>query len=150
MKPHILSLIALFLGTNSILSDTKLDREVIAKKPKEGVVYALPINKQKLGFTRTNGSRYNIPIQISEGKAIKITIEHGYDDSGDNGMTWRLVDAISKRTLAKGFTKSKKSQSWIIQRITSSNPILILEDRDSNFAGRHPGNGFTISVKVSK
>ena len=148
MKKYIISLI--ILGASQSFADTKLDRKVASKEPNTGVAYALPIIKQNLGFNNTDGRKYQIPIRLSGKRAIKITINHGYDDSGDKGLSWRLVEPLTNKIIAKGFTKSKKDKSWTVKNIVSLNPLLIIEDKDTKMTGKSPGNGFALSVKFAK
>lgn len=125
--------------------ETVLDPKILAKPSGHGP-YNLPIQKQSLGFNKTNGRIFHIPLNIAGKQTIKLTIWHGIDNSGDKKMTWRLMDGTGTRQIASGDAGSEKPQTWTINKITTLRAILILEDADSKFSGKAAGNGFSFAV----
>ena len=149
MIPMIrLTLLAAFCV--SAISAEPLDPAVISKPPEVGAGYRLPISKQGLGINAKNGRQFYIPLRLDGRRAIKVTIWHGHDNTGDGGLRWRLLDTAKNKEIAHGFTKSKKAKSWTIRDISSLKPVLIIEDADSKFSGKAPGNGFSIAVSRAK
>ncbi|GAA5497418.1 hypothetical protein Rhal01_03614 [Rubritalea halochordaticola] len=138
------------LALVSSLYAEPLDPAIISKEPVTGAGYRLPIQKQGLGFNKKNGRIFYIPLRLDGHRNIKITIWHGHDNSGDKGFKWRLLDSTKGRELSRGFAKTEGPQSWVVRDITSLKPVLILEDADSRFKGKAPGNGFAISVSRIK
>ena len=133
----------------SAFSADVLDPKVISQPTGHGP-YLVPIQMQRLGFNKTNGKIFYIPLSISGKRSLNITIGHGYDNSGDKKMSWRLIDPITNKTIASGDAGKEGNQTWTVNKITSLRPTLILEDADSKFDGKAAGNGFFLQVNFPK
>ncbi|MGC6426653.1 MAG: hypothetical protein ACON5H_06610 [Akkermansiaceae bacterium] len=134
------SLLSLPLGAEP------LELTKIVKPPEVGDGYKLPIKRQRLGLNEKNGRRFYIPLRLEGKRTVKITIWHGHDNSGDKALKWRLMDATGTTTFAQAIAKKEKPQSWTIRNISSLKPVLIIEDADTKFTGKNPGNGFSIAI----
>lgn len=128
----------------SIAEDLHLEK--IKLPPELGSEIELPISKQSLSFTPENGRIFYIPIALNGKQKIKITISNAQDNTGDKGFTWRLVDSTLKEEFGSSLAKRKKAQSWIVDDIRSSSAVLILEDKNTKFDGKYPGNRFELRV----
>jgi len=88
-----------------------------------------------------------LPRTVPPGCALRIGIHHGNDDSGDKGLRFRLVDAEGNE-LAAGFVKSKRWEWFETPLGTEQKRVLFLEDSDTKFAGKYPGNGGAVKATV--
>lgn len=140
-----IAVLAVF-GPSLTLFAKELKLEELKKLPEVGAGYRLPIQKTKLEFTKENGRIFYIPLKLEGRRDIKITIWHGFDNTGDRGLRWRLVDATNIKEFDNGFTDVRDDKTWIIRGISTLKPILIIEDKDSKFTGKSPGNGFWVQV----
>ena len=148
MKTASLCFVVL-LGTSlfALGEPLRLDK-IKQEEPAIGDAYTPPILKTKLKFSKENGRRFVIPIRLKGKRSIKLTIWHGFDNTTDRGMTWQLLDSVSKKEIAKGMSKAKKSKKWTIESIPNLNVLLILEDKDTKFTGKDAGNGFYVAVET--
>ncbi len=91
---------------------------------------------------------YKFNINAAAGETLTIAITEGNDDVGDQGVSWHL-DSLSGQVISKGFTREKKKVTWTV-KLPSSNPILILDDRDTNKGDpKKAGNGLKLLVTAS-
>jgi hypothetical protein len=97
--------------------------------------------------TRTLRFPIRLPETTTRACALRIGIYHGYDNYGDKGLKFRLIDAEGNE-LMTGFTNSKNWQWFETILGVSKQPILFLEDHDTNFTGKYPGNGGAVKATV--
>lgn len=99
-----------------------------------------------LGGKAPTAVKFNVAAKA--GETVTISISEGSDNTGDQGVSWHL-DSLGGDVLAKGFTKERKTVSWTVKLITS-NPVLIVEDRDTNRNGmKQGGNAIKVGVVAS-
>jgi len=127
-----------------------LDMAKITKPPEIGAELTLPIARQTLRFSEQNGRIFYIPIALNGKTSFRFAIAGGADNSMDGGMTWRVMDSTLKTTLKSGQARTKKRIGWTVTGIRSSTVVLVLEDKDTKFTGKSPGNDFDILVNPSK
>lgn len=128
------------------LTAEDLDAVKITKLPVIGDELELPIAQQHLVFNEENGIFY-IPLSLKGKSTIEILITKGSDNTGDKGMTWKLCDSALKEVYGTGAAKKEKRQKWVVKDIRTSNPVLVLEDKDAKFSVKWPGNGCDIEVR---
>ena len=97
--------------------------------------------------SRTLRLPIRLPQTITQDCALRIGVYHGYDDSGDKGLKFRLIDTEGNE-LINGFTKSKNWQWFETTLGVSKEAILFLEDHDTKFTGKYPGNGGAVKATV--
>lgn len=74
-----------------------------------------------------------------------VGIGHGGDDSGDYGMHYRLFDAEGKM-IDRQFVWHEGIDRFEYKIKESGEYTIKLQDRDTDFEGKHPGNSGTIEV----
>ena len=102
---------------------------------------------QDLAFNEANGRRFLIPLNLRGKTRVKIRIIGGHDNTGDGGLNWKLVDSTQKEIYGSGFTGAEKAKGWVVKDIGTFRPILIIEDLDTKFVGKLPGNKFRLAVE---
>ena len=125
-----------------------LDQAKLAAKPKIGDGLVPPIHRQAFVFNEANGRTIYLPLALSGRSKIKLTIYGGADDTGDKGLTWKLMDSGLETVLASGFARATKAKSFLVKDIRTTNPVLVIEDLDTRFSGKKPGNGFAVAVSL--
>lgn len=83
---------------------------------------------------------------------LRIRVGHGSDDTGDKGIYYSLLDAKGK-TVSDGFLRSNKKGAGKGDLVTypvepAQQYSFTLTDLDTEFTGKHPGNGGQISVEL--
>ena len=96
----------------------------------------------------TRSLKYNIsvPRTYKGNVEARIYVRHSADDSGDKGMTYRILK--KKEQLQAG---SMKSKDWTIIPLDvkqGQKYTFILEDLDTKFTGKYPGNGGEIKITL--
>jgi len=95
--------------------------------------------------TRTLEYPFKVPNISSDKMTIHVGITHAADNSGDDGLTYQLVDALN-RNIKDGFIK-ETGTFWFKHKVRSgSSWKLILHDLDTSFEGKYPGNGGFVEV----
>jgi len=78
---------------------------------------------------------------------LKIDIEGSSDDTGDKGMTYKIVDSKNK-VVQQGFMSSKSWFNISFKTTKTEKYTFILEDLDTSFKGKLPGNLGKIRINV--
>ena len=81
--------------------------------------------------------------------ALRIGIQHGYDDVGDKGMTFE-VKTKSGELVLEGFAGNKNWEWFQSSSLESNELIITVKDRDTKFSGRFPGNYGRLKVNLIK
>jgi hypothetical protein len=136
----------LFLGFASMLITASA---ADPKGPAKGALN-LPITGKKAGIVQQTARTLYYPLNVKKGSTIKITIAGAGDDTGDNALEWSLVDASKAKLIFKAKAVGDKPLSWTVRNIAHSYPILIFQDKDTQFSGKRAGNLFSFSVAFSK
>ena len=100
------------------------------------------INKK---YGRVNEFRFVLPKEIKCDTQLQIGIYGGEDDSGDKGVTFYLYDKNGKNLLS-GFSNASGWEWFSLNPKNSREFILKIEDSDTKFIGKHPGNGGLVKV----
>lgn len=79
--------------------------------------------------------------------AVRVGIEHGYDDTGDRGVRFRLSNGAGE-VLLNGFSRARGWQWFEVPVDPAAELTLAVEDRDTRLTGRHPGNGGRVKVNL--
>lgn len=108
------------------------------------------LKEQHFSFNKYRGRKQVYQLsdrKVPSGSVLRIGIHHGYDDTGDKGVTFALVDS-NNHTVLSAFSDYQVWQ-WFDIPFTSINGLtLIVEDQDTSFKGKHPGNGGKVKVEV--
>jgi calcineurin-like phosphoesterase family protein len=80
---------------------------------------------------------------------LTVAIGHASDDSGDFGMHYRLIDPKGK-TIDRKFLWHEGIDTFEYRIEQSGQYTIKLQDKDTKFGGRRPGNEGTIEVKHKK
>lgn len=99
----------------------------------------------KKGKNRRKEFLFFLPKKINSNNSIKIGVYGGSDDSGDKGITFR-VETKNKELLLSGFSNAKGWEWFELSNLNTRELVLILEDYDTKFTGKHPGNSGKIKV----
>lgn len=76
---------------------------------------------------------------------LKIGVGHGADNAGDDGLWCYLLDA-EETVLEKQFFKTTNVE-WMTCKVQQGQTYtVVLEDIDTAFGGKHPGNGGNIQI----
>jgi glycerophosphoryl diester phosphodiesterase len=94
---------------------------------------------------RTQEFVFVLPKGIKCQDTIKIGIYGGSDDSGDKGVTFNLSNENGKKLLS-GFSNSTPWEWFTLNPKGNKKLILTIEDMDTKFTGKHPGNGGMVKV----
>ena len=86
-----------------------------------------------------------LPKDIKCQDTIKIGIYGGSDDSGDKGVTFTLSNENGKKLLS-GFSNSTAWEWFTLNPKGNKIFILTIEDMDTKFTGKYPGNGGMVKV----
>lgn len=99
-------------------------------------------------FTKFRGRKQEFRIEsryVPRGSILRIGIEHGYDNSADKGVTFKLVDN-QKNSLFEGFADYQTWQWFDLPVSSVKNLKLVIEDLDTDFSNAYPGNGGKVKV----
>lgn len=109
----------------------------------------LPESKFLLGKNGIRTARFPMSVPRLKGKLkLRVGIEHGYDDSMDRGVHYRVLDDKDK-VLKKGFSSSR---GWVWIEIPTepmAKLTLVIDDQDTKSKGKHAGNGGNVKASVS-
>ena len=87
-----------------------------------------------------------IPPKIRKEDYVKLGIYHGADNSGDKGVSFKVKN-LRGYTLLEGFSRSKTWEWFTLKNISSSRVFnIFMEDNDTIFTGKHPGNKGKLKV----
>ena len=92
---------------------------------------------------------YHIAVEDYGARSVVLRagVRGGADDSGDRGAWMYLVDA-EKKVIKKQFTKSDKVE-WLTADVQQGHSYyVIIEDTDTAFNGRNPGNAGSVEVRA--
>ncbi|MCM8532118.1 MAG: hypothetical protein NE330_13230 [Lentisphaeraceae bacterium] len=134
---------------NKVIANTKVKPKYTESQLKEGVVL-LPeiVTDVKTEDDRIQKFEIETPF-IKFGRIeIIVKIKHTYDDSGDKGMTYKLMSG--SRTVKKGFFSSRDWKEFTYTARSHEKLVFILEDKDTSFTKGAPGNGCSIEIKCRK
>lgn len=108
---------------------------------------------EEQGFSvRDEGSRVlDYPVKfplLTGGKGrLRVGVFHGDDDTGDGGVRMKLLDGAGNvlvERVAKG-----KGWEWFEVAVEGRKDLIVrLEDLDTRFGGRHPGNAGAVKVNL--
>ncbi len=98
-----------------------------------------------------SGRKLEYPVAVEDYGAKSVVLRAGIgggaDDSGDKGAWTYLVDA-ERKVIKKQFTKSDKVE-WLTAKVQQGQSYyVIIEDTDTVFGGRNPGNAGSLEVRV--
>ena len=129
-----------------------LARKFVPLKPGDSQSeHQLPIQMQSLFFDKVNGRKLTLPFRLEEGfTSIEINIGRGWDESGDQRMTWKLTDRVGGKVVQSGFSDKQEVLSWRIDNLDGKQFVLTLEDSDTLFEGKLPGNAFDVGIRGVK
>ena len=94
---------------------------------------------------RVKSFTFVIPKEIKCGDSLKIGISGGLDNTGDRGVTFNVTNENGKE-LISGFSNTKGWEWFTLNPRNSRKFILTIEDRDTNFSGKYPGNDGMVKV----
>jgi hypothetical protein len=78
---------------------------------------------------------------------LKVGVGHAADNAGDDGLWIYLLDAEQK-ILEKKFSKSEGVE-WLASKVRQGQMYtVVLEDSDTAFTGKYPGNGGNIQMAL--
>jgi len=97
---------------------------------------------------RVKEFRFKLPREIKYNSRLQIGIYGGEDDSGDRGVTFYVYDK-NKKNLLSGFSNASGWKWFSLNPKNSKEFILRIEDIDTKFIGKHPGNGGLVKVLYS-
>jgi len=91
---------------------------------------------------------YKVNVEKTSGtdQWLTVGIGHGADDSGDNGMHYRLINAKGK-TIDTRFLWHDGIDRFEYKINESGEYTIKLYDKDTEFKGKYPGNGGTILIQ---
>ena len=78
---------------------------------------------------------------------LRVSIHNSYDDSGDHGMTYKVLDTDGSK-VAGSFLSSHHWSTGELEVQAGDRLRLILEDLDTSHGGRTPGNGIKLQVEL--
>ncbi len=95
---------------------------------------------------RTVGFLVTLEDSIHLNSIIKIGIYHGADNTGDKGLYFKIKNLKENTTLMQGFSNGSRWQ-WFSFNYISDKPFKItIEDLDTRFDDKYPGNAGKIKV----
>jgi hypothetical protein len=79
---------------------------------------------------------------------LKVGVGHAADNAGDDGLWIYLLDA-EHNILEKKFSKSEGVE-WLTSKVRQGQTYtIVLEDSDTVFSGKYPGNGGNIQMALT-
>lgn len=120
--------------------------------PKQGLtktVTIMPKQHWQIKSTRRRTLRYKIDVlDFPSAKGLlKIGIGHAADDSGDKGLYYAVLSS-SGQVLQKEFIKSSSIDWGTMEVQPNSHFVLLLQDDDTSFEGKYPGNGGSLEMHL--
>ncbi|MCA9321233.1 MAG: hypothetical protein KDB53_10890 [Planctomycetes bacterium] len=102
---------------------------------------------------REQGTRsLRFPISVPELPGAKcrlrVGIEHGYDDTGDRSVRYRILDGTGQQ-LTAGSSRARGWQWFELPSYAPAGLTLLVEDEDTDLSGKHPGNAGRIKVSLT-
>jgi len=97
---------------------------------------------------RVKKFRFALPKEIKSNARLQIGIYGGKDDTGDKGITFYVYDKNGKNLLS-AFSNTSGWEWFSLNPKNSREFILKIEDIDTKFTGKHPGNGGLVKVLYS-
>ena len=94
---------------------------------------------------RTQEFMFTLPKEIKGKNSLQIGIYGGADDSGDKGVTFNIRNKNGKKLLT-GFSNAKAWEWFSLEPKDNREFILTIEDSDTKFIGKYPGNGGMVKV----
>ena len=94
---------------------------------------------------RTQEFQFVLPTEIESKGMLKIGIYGGADDSGDGGVSFHIHNKNGKKILT-GFSNAKGWEWFSLEPKDVREFILTIEDSDTSFIGKYPGNGGQVKV----
>jgi hypothetical protein len=94
---------------------------------------------------RTQEFRFTLPKEIKCKDTLKIGIYGGSDDSGYEGVSFQISNKNGKNMLT-GFSNTKGWEWFSLEPKDVREFILTIEDSDTRFTGKYPGNGGLVKV----
>ena len=94
--------------------------------------------------------QFPISVPAIDGSDVKLRvgIEHGYDDSGDRGVRFRVVSGAEAELLSE--VSKARGWKWFELPLQSRSSLtLVVEDEDTSLSGSYPGNKGRVKVAVS-
>ena len=111
--------------------------------------FATLVSESSFSINKRNGRSkefvFVLPKDTKCQDTIKIGIYGGSDDSGDRGVTFHLSNKNGKKLLS-GFSNSTAWEWFTLNPKGNKKLILTIEDMDTKFIGKYPGNGGIIKV----
>ena len=78
---------------------------------------------------------------------IRVGVQHAWDDSGDQGVYYSLMDA-RQRSVSSGFLSGKGTE-WVKYAAKPKQMFFFtLSDHDTEFAGEQAGNGGKLQIEL--
>jgi hypothetical protein len=127
--------------------------DVLARLPFRGKRRCAPRSSliARRAFSVPQSRRIEVPLYIppKEGKRaiVHAAIEHGYDDSGDRGAYLSLLASTNGAEMGRVFSKTK-GYTWLNATVKPGRYLLVVEDEDTSFEGKNPGNCGMIAAWV--
>jgi calcineurin-like phosphoesterase family protein len=131
---------------------TVIDPLTIPQKAvKKGKVLPL-LKEEDVSFSAGTSRSIKYPLTIPEvGKnalILEIKVYHSYDDSGDKGMTYKLL-ASDNKIVKKGYMSSREWFTIEYNKIKHNEKYtFILEDLDTKLSGKYAGNNGEIQINL--
>jgi WD40 repeat protein len=97
--------------------------------------------------TRVISTSFDLAKEPGAQYELQVGIGHGYDNSGDQGITFKLVSEHGK-SLLDGFANKKEWMWYQTTNLASGKLTLTLEDLDTDFNSSYPGNKADIKVNL--
>ncbi|MEM7165572.1 MAG: glycerophosphodiester phosphodiesterase family protein [Planctomycetota bacterium] len=120
--------------------------------PPAGVRFRTVVAETDFVISQSAGRTVEFPISLPDtrgsGFKLRVGIEHGYDDTGDKGVRFRLRGEPEK-DLLREFSKAKGWRWFELPLESLSDLTLVVEDEDTKLSGRHPGNRGRVKVTLS-
>ncbi|CAA6813215.1 MAG: Unknown protein [uncultured Sulfurovum sp.] len=98
---------------------------------------------------RTQTFTFEIKEKLKKNHYINVGIYNGHDNTGDNGLNFKIENQNGKWLMAN-FSKKKDWEWFRINIKNNQKLILTIEDADTSFKGKFPGNGGLIKVLLEK
>ncbi|CAA6800359.1 MAG: Unknown protein [uncultured Sulfurovum sp.] len=121
-------------------------KEKLKNTPKE---YKVLLEETKFSIKnktqRTQSFTFEIKEKLKKNTYINIGIYNGHDNSGDNGLNFKVENQNGKWLMAN-FSKKKDWEWFRINIKNNQKLILTIEDNDTSFKGKFPGNGGLIKI----
>ena len=142
-----LFMVSLKFGGKDMLS--KMEQTLFPQQKKEELVL---LKEENVSFSAEKNRSFQYHISIPEAGEetliLEVEVYHSYDDSGDKGMTYKLLDSDDK-IVKEGFMSSRE---WFIIEYDKvkhkEKYTFILEDLDTKLSGKYAGNKGKVRAKL--